>query len=746
MLTFEFGGGAILFCRGNITKLGNARHDRCGTGQTGQHRRSIADTQRQSSPWPLGGGDMGERIRTRNWAGTPLGPVEAWPSSLKVAVDICLASAFPTCVAWGPNLIQIYNDAGIALMDARHPTAFGASARDLGVEVWPIIGPLARQVLSTGEPERIKEASITFGRSDAADDAVFTVSYGALRNECGDIAGLLVTALEITEHVRLRKQLRESERRQAFLLKLSDALQPLTDPGEIQSIACRLLGEHLGVNRVIYADVYGEEFVVRRGYSKGVASLSGRNSILAFDQFLVYAHHRGIVAVDDICRDARFTTAERAVFKAREIAALAGVMHIKEGRWVGFFAAHSATARAWTEAEIEFVRQVAERIWGAAERARAEVALRESKERLRLTFDALASAILTIDTHGVIQSTNLHTTLLFGYASEDLIGQNVRMLMTKPLRPEHDDDIVSYLETGQKKIIGNGQEVTARRADGSTFPIHFAVSGFEDAGKRYFTAIITDLTERRGAEEAMRMYERRLSHSQKIEAVGQLTGGVAHDINNILTVISGNLELAMSRRDYEARYFIRQALDAIETGASLNRRLLSFARRRELEPVVLFLNDRVSEVARLLRQSAGEQIALFIKLAPDLWQTRADAGEVDNALLNLALNARDAMSGDGALTIETGNVTLDATAAARDPDARPGDYVRFSVTDTGHGMTPEVQRRAVEPFFTTKETGKGTGLGLSSVYGFAAQPGGFLTIESEVGRGTTVTVFLPRLQ
>jgi len=374
-----------------------------------------------------------------------------------------------------------------------------------------------------------------------------------------------------------------------------------------------------------------------------------------------------------------------------------------------------------------------------------EVRVAERTRQLEAMVNSAVSAILTIDTRGVIQSINALTSRLFGYTKEELIGQNVRILMPEPFASEHDGCIASYLMTGHNKIIGIGREVVARRADGTTFPVNLAVSEFEDGGKRFFAGIVTDLTERRAAEEALRESERRLAQSQKMEAVGQLTGGVAHDINNVLTVVSGNLELAMSHIDDDkARRSVQQALDAVDMGVSLNRRLLSFARQRKLEPVVLLVNERVAEVAKLLRQTLGEQITLSIELAADLWQTRADPGEIDNALLNLALNARDAMSGNGLLTIETRNVTLDATAATRDSDARPGDYVRFSVTDTGHGMTSEVRRRAVEPFFTTKEPGKGTGMGLSGVYGFAMQSGGFLTIASEVGKGTTVNVFLPR--
>ena len=259
------------------------------------------------------------------------------------------------------------------------------------------------------------------------------------------------------------------------------------------------------------------------------------------------------------------------------------------------------------------------------------------------------------------------------------------------------------------------------------------------------------MKERSELEQEMQRREQAqaaLAHAQQLEALGQLTGGVAHDINNMLAVVSGNLEVAMSSIGAENQRVLRalqQALDAVDTGANLNRKLLSFARQRKLEPVVLVLNDRVREVTELLQRTLGQQITITTRFAADLWHTRVDPTEIDNALLNLALNARDAMNDGGTLSIETRNVTLDAAACAHDPDARPGEYVRLSIVDTGQGMTPEVKRRAVEPFFTTKGTGKGTGLGLSSVFGFAKQSGGFLGIDSKVGEGTTVHVFLPRV-
>jgi PAS domain S-box-containing protein len=426
--------------------------------------------------------------------------------------------------------------------------------------------------------------------------------------------------------------------------------------------------------------------------------------------------------------------------------------------------AHADQPERWlvVRGQAEFVDGRATRMLGTVRdittRRRAEEIIARSKDRLEVQvaertrqleamLDAAVSAILTIDTGGVIQSVNNATIKLFGYSKEELIGRNIRMLMPEPHRAKHDGYLKSYLDTGVKKIIGIGREMTACRKDGSLFPIHLAVSEFEADVRRYFTGIITDLTESKAAEEALRESERHLAQSQKMEAVGQLTGGLAHDINNMLTVVSGNLELAMPRiEDASARDAIQHALDAVEMGASLNRRLLTFARRRILDPINLDINLEVVAMTKLLGRTLGEDITLSTELAPNLWQTRADPSEVESALLNLAINARDAMPGGGRLTIRTRNITFDASMAASQPGLQPGDYVRLSVTDTGTGMTPDLARRAIEPFFTTKDQGKGTGLGLSSVYGFVRQLGGHLSIDSEVGSGTTVILDMPRVK
>lgn len=281
----------------------------------------------------------------------------------------------------------------------------------------------------------------------------------------------------------------------------------------------------------------------------------------------------------------------------------------------------------------------------------------------------------------------------------------------------------------------------------------FLLTGYEwrrSTHTRRIEALAADLSRsyaRLEREIAERMLaEEQLRQSQKLEVVGKLTGGIAHDFNNLLTVILGNLETASERTGESGAVAsqIRTAINAAVRGAALTQRLLAFARRQVLEPERLDLNSVIAAMLELIRRSLGVPIEVKTSLAKDLWPAMADRNQVENALLNLVVNARDAMPSGGTLMIETQNVTLDAAYARQHSEVTPGDYVVLAVSDSGIGMTPETQERAIEPFFTTKEPGKGTGLGLSSIYGFARQSGGHLRIYSELGLGTTVRLYLPR--
>lgn len=371
------------------------------------------------------------------------------------------------------------------------------------------------------------------------------------------------------------------------------------------------------------------------------------------------------------------------------------------------------------------------------DRNAAQQALLDREARLSAILDAAPEAILTIDEHGIVGTFSPGAEEIFGFKAKEVLGQNVNMLMPEPDRSRHDGYLEHYIKTGEKKIIGIGREMDAGRKDGSRVPIRLTVSELELDGGRHFLGIIHDLTldKKRQSE---------LQRAQKMQAVGQLTGGLAHDFNNLLTVVIGNLELLERRTDDSKLHgLLNEALEAANLGAALTSQLLSFSRSQSLTPEHVALNDLVGTMLPILKRTLDEKITIKTRLADDLHTTLADPGQIESAILNLAINARDAMPDGGNLTIETRNVVLDPDYVAAQIDVTPGDYVCLSVTDTGVGMTPETQSRVFEPFFTTKGPGAGSGLGLSMVYGFAKQSGGHVVIYSELGQGTTVNLFLP---
>ena len=368
-------------------------------------------------------------------------------------------------------------------------------------------------------------------------------------------------------------------------------------------------------------------------------------------------------------------------------------------------------------------------------RAQDDIAAREA--HLQSILDTVPEAMIVIDDMGSIISFSAAAAQLFGYRPEEVIGQNVKMLMPKPYRTEHDGYIARYLSTGEARIIGYGRVVKGLTKDGATFPMELAVGEASSNSRKIFTGFIRDLTTRQRMEEELRQ-------SQKMEAVGQLTGGLAHDFNNLLTVIIGNLEmLEMSLEDPNQRELLTEAQEAAQDGAKLTSQLLAFGRRQPLNPTTTDVAPLVSNFSDLLRRTLGESVELNIRVTGSGHLCVVDAPQLQNALLNLAINARDAMPHGGNLTIDISRVRLDADYAQMYSEIRIGRYVLVAVTDTGSGMSEEVRQRAFEPFFTTKPTGAGTGLGLSMVYGFVKQSGGNIQLYSELGQGTSVRIFLP---
>jgi PAS domain S-box-containing protein len=362
--------------------------------------------------------------------------------------------------------------------------------------------------------------------------------------------------------------------------------------------------------------------------------------------------------------------------------------------------------------------------------------LRESERRFRLFVGSVTDyAIFMLDTEGVITNWNAGAERINGYRAEEIIGQHFSVFYSPKDREDGLPSRALMIAARDGRFEAEGWRI---RKDGSRFWANVVIDAVhDDAGILIgFAKITRDMTERRAVEEQLRQ-------SQKMEAVGQLTNGVAHDFNNLLATIIPNLELAQPHiKEERVLKYLENAMRAAESGAQLTNQLLTFSRRNEVLTEPIDVNQVVSEACEMLPRTIGPTIEIQTALDGDAWWAMTEPGQLELAILNLAINARDAMSAGGTLTIATKNIAHGNRS--RLPAVDPGDYVMISVADTGVGMSEEVRSRAFEPFFTTKEVHKGTGLGLSMVYGFAKQSGGTVTIDSEIGKGTTLRIYLPR--
>jgi len=369
------------------------------------------------------------------------------------------------------------------------------------------------------------------------------------------------------------------------------------------------------------------------------------------------------------------------------------------------------------------------------ERKEAAQRLYTVNERLRAVIEGSPLAIYLLDTEGRVQAWNKGAERLFGWPQEEVVGEQ-----EPTLGPETEGDAKNYLDMALRGEVLVQSESTRVRKDGTIIDVNVWTALLRDESGRLqgIVAMVADTTERKRLEEQFR-------HAQKMEAVGRLAGGVAHDFNNLLTVITGYTQLALNRIpfDSQAAIELKESLGASDRAASLTKQLLSFSRRQVVQPTVLDINTLVNDMHRMLRRIIGEDIELVVRLSTGLHPVRADRGQIELVLLNLAINARDAMPDGGQLVVETANVDLGEGGQRNRMMEMSGACVALSVTDSGVGMDAKVRAKIFEPFFTTKESGKGTGLGLSTSYGIVRQHGGDIWVYSEPGLGATFKIYLP---
>lgn len=572
--------------------------------------------------------------------------------------------------------------------------------------------------------------------------------------------------------------------RRGMLVRLSDDLRALNDPDKVIGAASQMLGEALGAGQVAYAEVdeTGEYVSIERDWNDGtIPSNARRHRLEEFGPAFIADLRRGdTIVIGNVEADDRTSSAEAlATFAQASICAFLNVPLVKDGRLSAVLAVHNREARPWSIDEVRFAEDVAERTWMALSRVRAESALRQSEARyrtlhaaaerkaaeLQAVLESMPDAVYLGGPEGITLVNQVALDQL-GFSNREELKRNIAELATDI---DTCDAVTGEFIPPEKQAFARAargeriiQDVQIRhRKSGDVRIVRCAAAPVVIDGQVIAAvAVNTDVTEIRRTERALRelnetleqrVAERsdelvhaheQLRHAQKLEAMGTLTGGVAHDFNNLLTPIIGSLDMLMRRSasSERERRLIDGALQSAERARVLVQRLLAFARRQPLQSIAVDIRTLVEGMAGLIETTLGPQIDLKMKIASDMPPAMTDLNQLEMALLNLAVNARDAMPEGGVLTI-----------GAAEEDIQPGHrtclasgrYIRLWVDDTGAGMDEATQKRAAEPFFSTKGIGKGTGLGLSMVHGLVAQLGGVLLINSTPGHGTCIEIWLP---
>ncbi|HEV2594236.1 MAG TPA: PAS domain-containing protein [Sphingomicrobium sp.] len=726
--------------------------------------RDPGTSNRSDIPAFLGGEtETGALMRSLDWTRSPLGPPATWSQSLRSVVGLMLGSKFPMFVAWGPELGFLYNDAYAVILGSKHPKAMGSRFEDIWSEIWSDVGPLAHRAMN-GEATWIEDLPLVMNRKGYDEETWFTFSYSPVCDDDGKIAGMFCAVAETTERVlaerriaedaKILETLNETGAAVAAELHVERLVQMVTDAG------VELTGAQFGAFFYNVIDTTGESYMLY--------TLSGvpRSAFECFPMprntavFGPTFRGEGVVRSDDITNDPRYGK-NAPHFGMPEghlpvVSYLAVPVTSRSGDVIGgLFFGHPDPARFSLRHE-KLMEGIAAQAAVAMDNARLYQAVQNANESLERRVDeALAERKLLADlvesTDAFVQVSDRDFNLLginkaaaneferiFGVRPK--VGDNMlELLADKPEQREAVRQVWSRALAGEEytEIAKFGDPALAREYYEMKYNCLRNQEG-ELIGAYQFVYNVTD---RIRDQERLADAEEALRQSQKMEAVGQLVSGLAHDFNNVLGAVVASLDMIRRRSDDHERVqrFAEAGMQAAERGGKLTSQLLAFSRTQRMELTPLLVCDVIQSIVELLARTLGPMIRIHFELNQSPVPVLADATQVEMTILNLALNARDAMPQGGDLFIGTAVCHID-----QDAELKSGEYVELVVRDTGVGMDETTLRRAIDPFFTTKAVGKGTGLGLAQVYGSARQAGGTVRIESKIGEGTTVRVFFPR--
>ena len=551
---------------------------------------------------------------------------------------------------------------------------------------------------------------------------------------------------DITERKQAKSELLRLNRAHSTLSKCNEALVHATDESHLLDKICESI-VNVGGYRLAWVGYSQEDKVVKPIAKAGLDDGYIENAQVTWDDTAhgcgpigTAIRERRVTVVRSVENDSQFAPWRDEALR-RGFASVISLPLSDKSRIFGALTIYASESDAFDFREVELIKELADdlaygilALRGSEERKRAENALRGSEERYRTLYDHSLAAVFH-SSDGKLLDCNEAMCQMLGYTREEIKALDLRNLYKDP----------STRDAGQKLLREYGRltnhEVELCRKDGAVIRVlaNLNLVSHEPDQAPVVTGVMLDITEVRKLQE-------QLLQSQKMEAIGKLTGGIAHDFNNMLMIILSYSELILNTLDKESPFYrqVEQIRIAADRATSLTRQLLAFSRKQLMTPVPLKLDATVISFKQLLKRLIGEDVELEIISDPNVWTIRADVSQIEQVLLNLVVNARDAMPNGGKILIRASNVELGEGFVAANPGSRPGQYVALTVADTGCGISPEIQSRIFEPFFTTKEVGYGTGLGLSTVYGIVKQSGGYVTLESEIAKGTTFYVYLPR--